>query len=61
MDNRCVYCGEIIPEGRQVCPTCEKIQSETTKAENFNRVLNDWIAPAAVVLFAVIAWLLIRG
>lgn len=22
--NRCVCCGEIIPEGRQVCPTCEK-------------------------------------
>ena len=24
MDNRCVCCGEIIPEGRQVCPMCEK-------------------------------------
>jgi RNA polymerase subunit RPABC4/transcription elongation factor Spt4 len=22
--NRCVCCGKIIPEGRQVCPTCEK-------------------------------------
>ena len=22
MDNRCVCCGEIIPEGRQVCPNC---------------------------------------
>ena len=21
--NRCVCCGEIIPEGRQVCPFCE--------------------------------------
>lgn len=21
---RCVCCGEIIPEGRQVCPACEK-------------------------------------
>ena len=21
--NRCVVCGEIIPEGRQVCPQCE--------------------------------------
>ena len=21
---RCVCCGEIIPEGRQVCPSCEK-------------------------------------
>lgn len=23
MDNRCVICGAIIPEGRQVCPECE--------------------------------------
>ena len=23
MNNRCVCCGEIIPEGRQVCPNCE--------------------------------------
>lgn len=22
--NRCVCCGEVIPEGRQVCPKCEK-------------------------------------
>lgn len=22
--NRCVVCGVIIPEGRQVCPRCEK-------------------------------------
>ena len=21
--DRCVMCGEIIPEGRQVCPNCE--------------------------------------
>lgn len=24
MEDRCVCCGEIIPEGRQVCPICEK-------------------------------------
>ena len=24
MTDRCVCCGEIIPEGRQVCPTCEQ-------------------------------------
>lgn len=22
-ENRCVVCGAIIPEGRQVCPNCE--------------------------------------
>jgi RNA polymerase subunit RPABC4/transcription elongation factor Spt4 len=24
MEDRCIACGEIIPEGRQVCPSCEK-------------------------------------
>lgn len=23
-DNRCVLCGTIIPEGRQICPSCER-------------------------------------
>lgn len=22
-ENRCVVCGDVIPEGRQVCPICE--------------------------------------
>ena len=29
-DNRCIFCGEIIPEGRQVCPTCEKKLTKNT-------------------------------
>lgn len=24
MDNRCIRCGDIIPEGRQVCPKCDE-------------------------------------
>ena len=24
MIDRCVVCGEIVPEGRQICPVCEK-------------------------------------
>lgn len=23
-NNRCIYCGDIIPEGRIICPHCEK-------------------------------------
>ena len=23
MDNTCIFCGEVIPEGRMVCPNCE--------------------------------------
>ena len=24
MEERCIICGSIIPEGRQVCPLCER-------------------------------------
>ena len=24
MDEKCIVCGEVIPEGRQICPTCER-------------------------------------
>lgn len=24
MDDKCVCCGEYVPEGREVCPTCDK-------------------------------------
>lgn len=24
-DNRCLFCGQPVPEGRHVCPTCEKL------------------------------------
>ena len=30
MDNLCVMCGAVIPEGRQACPQCEAAVSETT-------------------------------
>lgn len=60
-ENRCLYCGEIIPEGRQVCPSCEKIQSETTRAERFDRVMNDWILPVGLVAAIIAVWLIIRG
>lgn len=33
MDNRCVCCGEIIPEGRQICSTCEKLSNTTLSEE----------------------------
>lgn len=27
-ENRCVCCGSVIPEGRQVCPVCEMAVSK---------------------------------
>lgn len=26
MNDKCIICGEVIPEGRQVCPSCEDIE-----------------------------------
>ena len=31
MVNTCVCCGDIIPEGRQVCQSCESVQTEYIK------------------------------
>lgn len=30
-EERCVMCGEIIPEGRMVCPCCERTVTEQAK------------------------------
>lgn len=29
-EERCVMCGEIVPEGRMVCPCCERAVTERT-------------------------------
>ena len=31
MEERCICCGEIIPEGRQVCPNCEAKYQENNE------------------------------
>lgn len=42
MENRCVCCGEIIPEGRQVYPICESGKfSEKERIEQITR--RKWI------------------
>ena len=33
MEDRCVMCGEIIPEGRQVCKQCEEKAKEVKENE----------------------------
>ena len=34
MEDHCVMCGEIIPEGRQVCPMCEKKYGGSDNSES---------------------------
>jgi hypothetical protein len=29
MDDRCVICGDYVPEGRQVCSRCEQVEDTT--------------------------------
>lgn len=34
--DKCAFCGEIIPEGIQVCPLCSKFQQRVFKAIRSN-------------------------
>ena len=45
-DNRCVCCGRIIPEGRQVCPMCEE---KAKRRDIRDYWLNEWIFPIGIV------------
>lgn len=38
MEDRCVMCGRIIPEGRQICPICEKGEPKKGKGVKFERI-----------------------
>ena len=62
-DNRCVCCGEQIPEGTQVCPNCVKknigIHNET-REEKVDRILNDWIAPIGLLALIIVIIMLVR-
>ena len=35
MEERCVFCGAIIPEGRQVCPNCENKYKGIEKGDQY--------------------------
>ncbi len=40
MADTCVCCGEIIPEGRMICPICEKAVEEWKKLSESPTVQN---------------------
>lgn len=40
MDNKCVVCGAIIPEGRQVCPNCENSNKKQIHIYYINKIKN---------------------
>lgn len=39
--DRCVCCGEIIPEGRQVCPQCEGGAEDAEANRSTNKTRKD--------------------
>ena len=43
--DRCVCCGAVIPEGRQVCPICEQ---KAQRRESWDYWLNEWVFPLLV-------------
>lgn len=45
MENRCISCGEIIPEGRQVCGCCDK--SNSAKADSGKPTLS--LVPTQII------------
>ena len=49
-ENRCVSCGEIIPEGIQVCPVCmAKAARQQDKYDRVTEVMNDWVYPLVLL------------
>lgn len=45
MENRCICCGEIIPEGRQICPMCESGRfTEQDRMKQFQNVMNPYVS-----------------
>jgi len=41
MDNRCICCGDVIPEGRLVCWRCEHYQPEQEETKGANTMSKD--------------------
>ena len=63
-DDRCVCCGKKIPEGRQVCPACERFMDDKGIMFNPNRpdYIDDWAIPIGLVAVVVlIGWLIYQS
>ena len=39
MENYCICCGEIIPEGMQICPNCEKEPCTLKERHNMDNII----------------------
>ena len=46
MEDRCIVCGEIIPEGRMICLQCERRYIKMGMILQDNQIMNDEIKRA---------------
>ena len=51
MEERCVCCGELIPEGRQICWKCEQAVLKTGKVLQSNRATEEDVKQAYEFLY----------
>lgn len=54
LNERCVSCGTVIPEGRQLCPRCERegdsvLTNGDVVRSKSNRMFAEWIAFVASI------------
>lgn len=53
-ENTCVFCGEVIPEGRQVCPRCEELVYRCNSAAHAQPIMLDELLRCIVDRHAVV-------
>lgn len=55
MEERCVVCGAVIPEGRQVCPACnERNTARTIRAHRELKAALDCLSEATINAIAAL-------
>ena len=53
-ENRCVSCGEIIPEGGQVCPVCmAKAIRQQERYDRATEIMMDWVYPLILIALVI--------
>lgn len=53
-ENTCVCCGEVIPEGRQVCPRCEELVDRWNSAAHVQPIFLDELLRCILDGYAVV-------
>ena len=68
-EDRCVCCGQPVPEGTQVCPSCMKLLEDNkievrkvSRLDAFLYILEEWLIPIGIIAAIVVGCILIsRG